>query len=170
MKNQRGFILIELIAAIVLTGVIASFATFFLYTGFNGYQKSKNTSEAALNAQMALDRITLELRNLSYFTSAPDEIPPDLSMSYKSEEFTGTRTLSYDSNSNNIILNVNGNNYPLLNEVSSFSLSFASLNLDNATAPQEFEVSRIDVGFKLNGIGREFSVGIFPRNLVPKTW
>jgi prepilin-type N-terminal cleavage/methylation domain-containing protein len=170
MKHQRGFILIELIAAIVLTGIIASFTTFFLYTGFNGYQKSKNTSEGALNAQMALDRITLELRNINYFTSAPDEIPPDLSMSYKSEELTGTRTLKYNSNSDTIIINVNDIDYTLLNDVSSFSLSFTYLNLDNDAAPEDLEVSRIDVGFNLNEIGKEFDARIFPRNLVPKTW
>ena len=64
MKNQRGFALIELIAVIVLVGIIASFSTFFLYTGFTGYLNTKNTTEGALNAQMALDRISLELRNI----------------------------------------------------------------------------------------------------------
>ena len=58
MKNQKGLMLVELITVLVLIGIIGSFATFFLYTGFNGYQKSKITSEGALNAQMALDRIS----------------------------------------------------------------------------------------------------------------
>ena len=75
MNKQQGFALIELIAVIVLVGIIASFSTFFLYTGFNGYINSKNATEGALNAQMALDRISQELRNIS------DIIPPPSSTS-----------------------------------------------------------------------------------------
>ena len=70
MKNQQGFALIELMAVIVLVGIIASFSTFFLYTGFNGYLNTKNATEGALNAQMALDRIALELREYQRYYSA----------------------------------------------------------------------------------------------------
>ena len=81
MKSQKGLILVELIAVIVLIGVIGAFTTFFLYTGINGYVNTKNTTEGAMNAQMALDRISLELRDLDYFTSFTE----NSSLSFTSE-------------------------------------------------------------------------------------
>ena len=161
MRNHRGFILIELIAAIVLTGIIASFTTFFLYTGFKGYLNSKNTNEGALSAQMALDRITLELRDIDYFTSAP---VANTSLSYKSEALTGTRVLNYDSVNDEIEININNTPYKLLENVSSFILSVDCRDLDNGGSPNE--VAYIDVGFNLDEIGKEFRTKIFPRNMV----
>ena len=94
MKSQRGLILIELITVIVLVGIIASFTTFLLYSGIKGYMDTKNRTEGAINAQMALDRISLELRELDYFTSYTQ----NSSLSFTSEVLSGTRKLSYNSN------------------------------------------------------------------------
>ncbi len=93
MNNQHGFALIELMAVIVLVGIIASFSTFFLYTGFNGYLNTKNATEGALNAQMALDRISMELRSIRELTGTPSST----SLTYKSEDPTETRTLKYEN-------------------------------------------------------------------------
>jgi prepilin-type N-terminal cleavage/methylation domain-containing protein len=161
MKNQRGFILIELIAAIVLTSIIATFTTFFLYTGFKGYQDTKNRNEGALNAQMALDRITLEIRDIDYFTSAP---VTNVSVSYKGVALTGTRVLNYDSVDNEIEININNTPYTLIENVSSFILSVDCRDLDNGGSPNE--VAHIDVGFNMDAIAKTFSTKIFPRNMV----
>jgi prepilin-type N-terminal cleavage/methylation domain-containing protein len=163
MNNQRGFVLIELIAVIVLVGIIASFSTFFLYTGFNGYLNTKNATEGALNAQMALDRIALELRNISDILPTPSST----SVTYKSEELTGTRTLKYVGN--DVLINVNANDYKLLENISSFTLSITARDLDHDIASDD-EVVRIDVEFELNDIGKKFKTNIFPRNMVKKTW
>jgi prepilin-type N-terminal cleavage/methylation domain-containing protein len=163
MNNQRGFVLIELIAVIVLVGIIASFSTFFLYTGFNGYLNTKNATEGALNAQMALDRIALELRNISDIMPTPSST----SVTYKNEELTGTRTLKYVGN--DVLINVNANDYKLLENISSFTLSFTARDLDHDIASDD-EVVRIDVEFELNDIGKKFKTNIFPRNMVKKTW
>ena len=163
MNNQRGFVLIELIAVIVLVGIIASFSTFFLYTGFNGYLNTKIATEGALNAQMALDRIALELRNISDIMPTPSST----SVTYKSEELTGTRTLKYVGN--DVLINVNANDYKLLENISSFTLSFTARDLDHDIASDD-EVVRIDVEFELNDIGKKFKTNIFPRNMVKKTW
>ena len=166
MNNQRGFVLIELIAVIVLVGIIASFSTFFLYTGFNGYLNTKNATEGALNAQMALDRIALELRNISDIMPTPSST----SVTYKSEELTGTRTLKYVGN--DVLINVNANDHKLLENISSFALSYATRDLDHDSASDE-EVAQIAVEFRLSDIGnsgKEFKANIFPRNMVKKTW
>ena len=52
---EAGLQLADQLHAIILVGIIATFAAFFLTTGFNGYLNSKNTNEGAINAQMALD-------------------------------------------------------------------------------------------------------------------
>ena len=155
MKNQQGFALIELIAVIVLVGIIASFSTFFLYTGFSGYLNTKNATEGALNAQMALDRISLELRNISELTSTPSST----SLSYKSEELTGIRTLKYENQT--VFIRVNTTDYTLLK-----SIPPQDLDSDGS----EDDVPYIEVEFKVrvieNGIGRSFRTRILPRHMV----
>ena len=160
-QQPRGLILIELIAVIVLVGIIASFTTFFLYSGVEGYLSTKNTNQGALNAQMALDRISLELKHLDYFTS----FTPDSSLTFTSasEVLSGTRKLSY--NSNTIWLSIGSNDYQLLEHVQSGSFRLAKsardLNADGSN-----EVAYFEVGFRLNEIGRDFSTKIFPRHMV----
>ncbi len=165
MNNRRGFILVELIAVIVLIGIIGSFTGFFLYTGIKGYLRNKSNTEGALNAQMALDRISLELRNISEITPTPSST----SVTYKSATLTGTRTLKYVGAEKKIIINVVPNDYILLMDVSSFTLSYAYQNLDHDTGSVP-EVAHIDVGFKLSEIDKTFRTKIFPRNMVEKTW
>ena len=166
MKNQQGLTLVELISVIVLIGIIATFTSFFLYTGLNGYLNSKNSLEGALKAQLALDRMTLELRNISYFTSAPTAA----SISYISEDpqLSGLRELKFQSGTETgeIRISVDGSEYPLLDNVSLFNLNVYYRNIDND--PSTDEVEGIKIGFKLASIGREFTTLIFPRNLVEK--
>ena len=162
MKNQKGLMLVELITVLVLIGIIGSFATFFLYLGVNSYVKTKTASEGALDAQMALDRMTLELRDINYFTSAP-VLTGNASLSYKSEVLSGTRVLKYDSAAHTIALHIGGQDYSLLENVSSFNLSVTAkdLNYDGVD-----DVAAIAVEFNLDGIGKDFKTAIFPRYMV----
>ena len=161
MNKRQGFVLIELMAVIVLVGIIASFFTFFLYSGFNGYINSKNANEGALNAQMALDRISMELQNINEAISYVE----DTSVVYKNETLTGTRTLKYESNSNTIQINTNNSDFNLLEDVpsASFKLFVDCQNLAGNGAP--LEIALIDVRFQVGQIGKEFKTRIFPRNL-----
>ncbi len=163
MKHQKGLILIELIMTIVLIGIIATFTGFFIYSGINGYLRAKYITNGSLDAQRALDRISLELRDITDITPTPT----GTTVTYKSATLTGTRTLKYEGNT--IIIRVDPNDYPLLENVSSFNLSYAYLNLDADTAPV-LEVANIDVVFNLEDIGLDFKTKILPRNLVKKTW
>ena len=65
IRPQKGFTLVELIVTLVLVGIIGTFTTLFMYTGLNGYLRAKDTSEGALKAQIALDRISLELKDIN---------------------------------------------------------------------------------------------------------
>ena len=163
MKHPKGLILIELIMTIVLIGIIASFTGFFIYSGINGYLRAKDITNGSLDAQRAFERISMEFRDITVITPTPT----GTSVTYKSATLTGTRTLKYEGNS--IFINISPNHYELLEDVSSFNLSYTYLNLDDDTAPVP-EVANIDVAFNLKNIGTEFRTKIFPRNLVKKTW
>ena len=169
MKQEKGFILIELIMTIVLIGIIATFTGFFIYSAINGYLRAKYITNASMDAQRALDRISLELRNIDYFTSAP---VLNTSITYKSTELTltGTRILRYDATENEILIGKVGSEQPLLENLKSgsFKLAVKNKDLDNDGSPDDIEASEVE--FNMDDIGTSFNTRIFPRNLVEKTW
>jgi prepilin-type N-terminal cleavage/methylation domain-containing protein len=166
ITQSAGFTLIELIMTIVLIGIIGVFTSLFVYSGIRGYQTTRQASEGALQAQIAMDRISLELRNINSLTGTPAITGSNLSLSYKSETLSGTRVLKYYTNENTIKISVdNGAIYnELLKNVDSCVLSLTYLNLDHDTGPVN-EVAHIDLNFKLDGIGQVFRTRIFPRYL-----
>ena len=165
MNKQQGFALIELMAVIILVGIIATFSAFFLRTGFNAYLNTKNTTEGAINAQMALDRISMELRNIRELTDTPSST----SLSYKSEDPTETRTLKYENQ--RVFIQVDTTDHMLLDNISTFTISKSS-----SPPPQDLDhdgdddVRYIEVAFRVglneNEIQRWFRTRIFPRNMV----
>jgi hypothetical protein len=167
MKHSKGLILIELIMTIVLIAIIATFTGFFIYSGINGYMRAQYITNGSLDAQRALDRISKELRDITNITPTPTAT----SVTYTNSEpaLTGTRTLNYDAITDTIFIRVEPNDYALLENVSSFNLTYDYRNLDNDPAPVD-EVAFIEVTFNLEEIGTDFSTKIFPRNLVTRTW
>jgi prepilin-type N-terminal cleavage/methylation domain-containing protein len=158
IRAQKGFTLVELIVALVLVGIIGTFTTLFMYTGLNGYLKAKDTSEGALKAQIALDRISLELKDINNIS----EFNLDTNINYTSKVLPGSRKIIL--NGNKIDLDVNNNPNTLLDEVVSFDLkpTYTDLNYTDGNLEVEF----IEVSFTINEIGRPFSTRIFPRNMV----
>jgi prepilin-type N-terminal cleavage/methylation domain-containing protein len=161
---EEGFTLVELIVTIVLVGIIGTFTTLFMYTGLNSYLLARDTSEGALKAQIALDRMSLELREIDDISDFKDDDEP-YHIHYTSRTLTGNRKLIY---SNGIIsLDIDGTANNLLDGVSNFSLSLTAANLDNiAGGPGNEEVQAINVSFTVGEIERLFSARIFPRNMV----
>ena len=111
-----GFTLVELIVTLVVVGIIGTFTTLFMYTGLNGYLKAKDTSEGALKAQIALDRISLELKDINNIS----EFNSDTNINYTSETLPGSRKIIL--NGNKIDLDVDNNPNTLLDAVVSFDL------------------------------------------------
>ena len=162
IRAQKGFTLVELIVTLVLVGIIGTFTTLFMYTGLNGYLRAKDTSEGALKAQIALDRISLELRDIDNIDLAT--FNNDTQIDYTSVTLPGNRKILF--NGGVISLDVNGNANALLDEVSDFTLRMTPQEL-NYFADNKDEVQAIDVSFKVGDIERAFSARIFPRNMVP---
>ena len=161
IRAQKGFTLVELIVTLVLVGIIGTFTTLFMYTGLNGYLKAKDTSEGALKAQIALDRISLELKDINNIS----EFNSDTNINYTSETLPGNRKIFL--NGDKIELDVDGTPNPLLDTVVSFDLEPTYTDL-NHYADGNLEVGSIEISFTVGEIERPFSARIFPRNMVAK--
>lgn len=166
--RARGFTLVELVVTIVLVGIIGTFTMFFLSTGFSGYLRARDTAESALKAQIALDRISLELRDIDFIDK--NTYAENARIDYTSLTLPGNRKILYNSISGVITLDVNNNPYELLDGVSSFVMKIIKPNIppdkDLNGDTSNDEVKAIEVSFKVGEIGKPFSARIFPRNMV----
>ena len=163
IRPQKGFTLVELIVTLVLVGIIGTFTTLFMYTGLNGYLRAKDTSEGALKAQIALDRISLELRDINDIS----DFSSNINIDYTSETLPAARRIRYDPGKDEILLSVAGNENLLLNDARTFSLTATYKDL-NYYGGGDLEVESIEVSFTVGEIGRPFSARLFPRNMVPE--
>jgi prepilin-type N-terminal cleavage/methylation domain-containing protein len=170
LRSQKGFTLIELITTLVLVGVIGAFASFFLYTGIRGFLTSRFSSEAALQAQIALDRISAEMRYIKYFELIPVQTPnPNTnSIEYRTRDLEGARRISYNSANREILLTVNGTPNILLDNVSAFNISWISKNLDQRVSDNEISEIRVAFTIRSNSTESEsdFSTEIYPRSML----
>ena len=158
MRLKAGFVLIEVIVSLLLLGIIATFSSFFLVSGIEGYLSSKEAVESAFKAQIAMDRISLELRDIN---NQPTLVA-NTSITYNSDSLPGTRIIKFDSG--NIYINYGGTDYILLDDISNFTLTTTSFDFGN---DGNNEIAYIDVGFTITDIP-EFKIKIYPRNMVPE--
>ena len=168
IKISGGFTLVEMIVSIILIGITGIFTSMFIYTGIKGYLMAKHTNEGAIKAQIALDRINLELLKIN---AIPAGSPPadNSSITYTSLDLPGTRKIEYDTTDpDNHTINITGAGgvpYVLLDHVETFTLDLNYADLDK---DGNDEISVINIGFKIAEVGSEFSLRIYPRNLLPK--
>lgn len=158
-RSQNGFTLVELIVTIVLVGLIGVFTTLFVYTGMNGYLKARDTSEGALRAQIALDRISMELRDIDSIDTFSDNAQID----YTSRTLSGDRQILYS----NGVISINAGNGArmLLDEIENFSMTLVQTDL-NAVGGNEVQAIEISFNFVPERFTRQFNARIFPRNMV----
>lgn len=168
-RSQKGFTLIELVTTLILIGMIGAFASFFLYTGIRGFLTSRFSSETALQAQIALDRISTELRHIQALVNP---VPTPINIGYRSLDpvlLPGVRRILYNSANQEILLSVDGASNVLLDNVSSFAFSGATRDLDNSSDGNN-EISEIRVAFTVRSVasGNEtgFSARIYPRSML----
>ena len=170
LRSEKGFTLLELVTTLILVGIIGAFTSFFLYTGIRGFLTSKFSSETALQAQIALDRISAELRYIKHFELIPVQTPNPNSNSveYRSRDLPGARRISYNSANQEILLTVNSTPNVLLNNVNTFNLSWVSKNLDLNGGNNE--ISEINVAFTVRSASSDnetaFSAEIYPRSML----
>ena len=158
-EPENGFTLVELIVTIVLVGMIGVFTTLFVYTGLNGYLRARDTSEGALKAQIALDRISMELRDIDGISTfiAGSQID------YTSRTLSGNRRILFS----NGVISINAGNgaRTLLDEIENFSMTLTQTDL-NADGNNEVQAIEISFNFVPERFSRQFNARIFPRNMV----
>ena len=170
-RCQKGFTLLELVTTLILVGIIGAFTSFFLYTGIRGFLTSKFSSETALQAQIALDRISAELRYIRYLELSPVQTPnPNWNnIEYRSQDLTGARRIRYNLATQEILLSVDGTANTLLDNVSAFALSWVPKDLDQSGDGKN-EISKIRVVFSVRSASTEnemfFSAEIYPRSML----
>ena len=155
LKQEAGFTLIEIVVTLVLVGILSVFAGLFMTTFLNGYFTVKNNSDTAMKAQMALDRISIELRDVRALSALTDN-----SLITYTNPSGADRTIKFVGS--NIYLSTPADNI-LIDHVEAFQLSAAYNNVYNILAD---DVAFIDIGFTVSGYN-PFSARIFPRNRVP---
>jgi prepilin-type N-terminal cleavage/methylation domain-containing protein len=168
-RCQKGFTLFELITTLILVGIIGAFTSFFLYTGIQGYLTSKFSSETALQAQIALDRISTELRHIQTLVNPA---PTSTNIGYRSLDqslLPGARRISYNAANREISLSVDGNANVLLDNVSAFTFSLVTKDLD-VSGDGNNEISEIRVAFTVRSAISDdetgFSTQIYPRSML----
>ena len=157
LKQEAGFTLIEIVVTLVLVGILSVFAGLFMTTFLNGYFMVKNNSETAMKAQMALDRISIELRDVSAVSAFA--LPDNSLITYTNQAGAGRKIKFVGSN---IYLSTPADNI-LIDHVQAFTLSATYRNVYNVA---NNDVAYIDIGFTVSGYD-PFSTRIFPRTRVP---
>jgi len=102
LRGQGGFTLIEIIAVVVILGIMGTLAGMFLITGTKGALQARINEQSGMVAEMALERIAVELRDAKGAGGAGtailvDATGPNLSITYTSSliGLPGQRVLSY---------------------------------------------------------------------------
>jgi prepilin-type N-terminal cleavage/methylation domain-containing protein len=170
-RREAGFTLIEVIVTLVLVGIMSAFAGMFITTFLEGYFTVKHNSEAAMKAQMALDRMSLELKDISPVSSSlsnPVSVLTTNTLITYTNSMGANRTIGFAGS--NIYLATPANR-TLIDNVESLQLSANYNNVYNIAAN---DVAYIDIGFTtrvydaLSGSkSLTFNTRIFPRNRIP---
>lgn len=154
-KGEAGFTLIEIIVALALVGVLTVFAGLFLTAFVNSYSLVKDNSDTAMKAQIALDRISFELREATVVSSLTD----NAQITYSNPSGSGRAIKRVGSN---LYLSTSAD-YLLLDRVQAFQLSATYGNVYGIAAN---DMAFIDIGFTVDGTPA-LSTRIFPRTRIP---
>ena len=158
MHRNSGFTLIELIAVVVILGLVGVFAGLFLTTGLRGNLAAVTAENNAQRGQIALQRIALELRDVN---SGPILAAGNSTITYTSSQpaLGGTRTLGYDSEAKRITLTPeSGTPQPLVDGVEACVFGASGTNTERNIV--------LTVTFRFTGASQPFSLTIKPRHAI----
>ncbi len=161
--SRRGMTLLELILGVIILGIIASVGSLFFVTGIKGYTQTRDASDLALKADVALARLDIELRDMDGLGSGSSvTVVPDTSITYESTSLAGTRTISYASGRISLQTESAGTLYTLMDNVTAFSLSTGTADLDGKGSP--YEIAAVNISFTSGG--KTFSLQVLPRQFL----
>jgi prepilin-type N-terminal cleavage/methylation domain-containing protein len=161
---KSGFTVVELILTLVLVGIITATAGMFLLSGVNNYFDTMVNSDTAMKAQVALNRISLELKEINALPTV-GAYTPDVSLAYSSankSQLPGNRRLRFANGK--LFIDVEDAAYMLLDNVTNATLRVNTADMDGNPGN---EIQGIEVSFACNDVPTPFSITVFPRHLVP---
>jgi len=151
-NRQKGFTLIELIAVLLIVGVLAAFAGLGIVAAVQGYMFSKDNAVNSEKAQLALSHLNRELvecYNCKYVGPGTTAI----SSPFDYYNPLGSRRMTWGGGGLTVIQLSDGTSTDtLIDNVSSFSLAYNTTD------------KCIDVTMSLTGVPNSFSTKIYPRN------
>jgi prepilin-type N-terminal cleavage/methylation domain-containing protein len=163
MRKQAGFTLIELIACIVILGFIAVGATTIITLGASSFFSARNVDNAGTSAQLALERMALELRDVNGGPGAGGAVrvltgPTRIIYTVDTTAqpaLTGTRTLTFTGGAITLTPS-NGIARTLISGVSTCTMSFSGTGA----------TSTLTVAFTLQDApkGSTFTITVKPRS------
>lgn len=166
--RQRGFTIMEVIVTLVILGIIGVFGAMFMASGMRGFFQSRLGADVSMKAQIALDRISLELRYAKDL-SAPGAIvfTGTTAIQYTSDDANlgGIRQLFYTTNSTSgaLYLDPGTGTYRLLVDgLSAFNATATMDDLNGDGMPLEVYAINLDMTF--DGVPTIFSLEVLPRN------
>lgn len=166
MRRQAGFTLIELIAVMIILGLIGTFMGFFVSTGARGNLAAMQAEQNAQRGQIAQQRISLELRDMSGgptgTASAPivAASPPSIQYTSSQAALSGARTLAYNTAAKTITLTPASGGTP---QILADGVESCTMTTSGASATYNITFT---VTFALTGTSAPFSITVKPRNTI----
>ena len=143
-NRQKGFTLIEMIAVLIILGILAAFAGLGIVAAVQGYVFSKDNAAISEKAQLAISRINRELLECYNCSGVSGSVSMPI-MNPLGDRY-------FRLNAGNIQISANNASWDtLIDKVSSFSLAY---NADK----------NIVVTMSLTGVTNSFSTKVYPRN------
>lgn len=170
--RRSGFTLLEMILTLVILGFVVGIAGLFYVVGIRGYDAVRASSDAAPKAQVAMERISLELRDCRDRVSGNIEVQQNTRITYRTTvpQLGGTRILRYDNATQEVLLNVDGTaDRVLIDNVAAFFLEANATEDLDGVGSNGNEVSSISVGLTVGlntGNSATYNLQIMPRNFV----
>ncbi len=167
VQKDSGFSLIEVILSLVLAGIMATVASMGIVSFAKGYMMAKENTHTAQKAQLAMGRLTRELTELSSIAAGSDAT----TISFVSK--SGSRHIGLDNGTVEIDeLNADlSTGDVLIDNVESFTLSYykdyqADPKVNWVPGTDDIDLlTAIRVELTLSGVGGNFSIIVFPRNI-----
>ncbi len=168
IKNESGFTLIEMIAVLVLVGIVAVIVAMSIVTGIHGYIFARDMAPISQKANLAMSRITRELMEISIVKSSASN-----SISF-SDSYGGLRAIAFIPTLNQIRIN-NASAVPptdttgdiLIDNVNSFTLTYYNGTNPWSCCDDAKSLSSITIDLVVNhtyGTPLTFFTAINPRN------
>ena len=175
IMSQKGFTLIEIIASLVITGILAAVVGMAIVQAVKGYMTVKDNSTATQEAQLAMSRINREIIELTRVTSsASNTTLPIMNVSQVDAggSIIGQRTIGFDSASNAVKVAFNStdvaNGDIIINNVSSLTFTYykgsTAYTSWSPSTMKDTDLSAIDVSLSLIKPNMTFTTRITPRN------